>query len=84
MNTYEGQREWCRLLSRSLRECRTGKEGHVTRRDEEHTSRKVSRTDIPGKRKRGRPKIGRKDVIQRDLEKYWTKSERGDGQGDGK
>ena len=34
------------------------------------------------RRKRGRPKIRRKDAIQRDLENFWTESERGDGQGD--
>ena len=53
----------------------------MTRRDEEHTLRKVFRTDIQGKRKRGRPKIRWKDSIQRDLENFWTESERGDGQG---
>ena len=36
---------------------------------------------IPGKRKRGRPKISWKDAIQRDLGKYWIESERSDGQG---
>ena len=57
-------------------------QGHVTRRDEEHTLRKVFRTNIPGKRKKGRLKIRWKDAIQRDLENFWTESDRGDGQGD--
>ena len=52
---------------------------HVMRRDEEHTLRKVFRTDIPGKRKRGRPKIRWKDAIQRDLEMDWIESERDGG-----
>ena len=30
--------------------------GHVMRRDDEHVLRKVLRTDVLGKRKRGRPK----------------------------
>ena len=47
-----------------------------------HTPGKVFTTDIPGKRKSGRPKIRWKDAIQRDSEKYWIESERGDGQGD--
>ena len=54
----------------------------MTRRDEEHTLRKVFRTDIPGKGKRRRPKIRLKDAIQRDLDKFWTESDRCDGQGD--
>ena len=37
------------------------------RRDDEHILRKVLRADIPGKRKRGRPKTRRKDACQRDL-----------------
>ena len=41
--------------------------GHVMRRDGEHILRKVLRTDIPGKRKRGRPKTRWKDACQRDL-----------------
>ena len=54
----------------------------MTRRDEEHTLRKFLRTNIPGKRKRGRPRIRWKDAIQRDLENFWSESDRGDGQGD--
>ena len=41
--------------------------GHVMRRDGEHIIRKVLRADIPGKRKRGRPKTRWKDACQRDL-----------------
>ena len=41
--------------------------GHVMRRDGEHILRKVLRADIPGKRKRGRPKTRWKDACQRDL-----------------
>ena len=48
----------------------------------EHILRKVLREDIPGKRKRGRPKTRWKDACQRDLQKCWTESGRGDGQGD--
>ena len=38
--------------------------GHVMRRDGEHILRKVLRADIPGKRKRGRPKTRWKDACQ--------------------
>ena len=41
--------------------------GHVMRRDGEHILRKVMRADIPGKRKRGRPKTRWKDACQRYL-----------------
>ena len=41
--------------------------GHVIRRDGEDIPRKVLRADIPGKRKRGRPKTRWKDACQRDL-----------------
>ena len=42
------------------------------------TEESVESRHILGKRKRGRPKIRWKDAIQRDLEKYWIESERGD------
>ena len=65
--------------SKKISEQRLKWYGHVTRRDGEHLRRKVLRADIiPGKRKRGRPKIRWKYAIQRDLEKYWIESERGD------
>ena len=41
--------------------------GHVMRGDEEYILGKVLRADIPGKRKRVRPKARWKDVSQRDL-----------------
>ena len=37
------------------------------RRDEEHILRKVLRMDVPGKRKKKRPKIRWKDTCKRDL-----------------
>ncbi len=43
--------------------------GHVMRRDGEHILRKVFRADIPGKRKRGRPKTRWKYACQRDLKR---------------
>ena len=53
--------------------------GHVLKRDGEHILRKVLRADIPGKRKRGRPKTRWKDACQRDL-KSTTESRRGGGE----
>ena len=71
--------------SKKITERRLNWYGHVMsvmRRDGEHILRKVLRADIPGKRKRGRPKTRLKDACQRDLKKYWTESGRGEGQGD--
>ena len=52
--------------SKKIAERRLNWYGHVMR-DGEHILRKVSRADIPGKRKRGRPKTRWKDACQRDL-----------------
>ena len=68
--------------SKDITERRLNWYGHVMRRDGEHIMRKVLKADIPGKRKRGRPKTRCKDACQRDLKKYWTESGRGDEQGD--
>ena len=56
--------------SKKITERMSNWQGYVMRRDEDHTVRKVFRTDIPGKGKRGRPKIRWKEAIQRYLEKY--------------
>ena len=53
--------------SKKITERRLNWYGHVMRRDGEHILRKVLRADIPGKRKRGRPKTRWKDACQRDL-----------------
>ena len=51
--------------SKKITERRLNWYGHVMRRDGEHILRKVLRADIPGKRKRGRPKTRWKDACQR-------------------
>ena len=53
--------------SKKITERRLNWYAHVMRRDGEHILRKVLRADIPGKRKRGRPKTRWKDACQRDL-----------------
>ena len=53
--------------SKKITERRLNWYGHVMRRDGEHILRKVLRSDIPGKRKRGQPKTSWKDACQRDL-----------------
>ena len=53
--------------SKKIAERRLNWYGHVMTRDGEHILRKVLRADIPGKRKRGRPKTRWKDACQRYL-----------------
>ena len=53
--------------SKKITEKRLNWYGHVMRRDGEHILRKVMRADIPGQRKRGRPKTRWKDACQRYL-----------------
>ena len=53
--------------SKKITERRLNWYGHVMRRGGEHILRKVLRADIPGKRKRGRPKTRWKYACQRDL-----------------
>ena len=53
--------------SKNITERRLNWYGHVMRRDGEHILRRVLRADMPGKRKRGRPKTRWKDACQRDL-----------------
>ena len=65
--------------SKKITERRLHWYGHVMRRDDEHILKKVLRADIPGKRKRGRPKSRWKDACQRDLKSTGLESGRGDG-----
>ena len=41
--------------------------GHVMRRDQEYLGRKMMEMDLPGKRKRGRPKRRFLDVVKEDM-----------------
>ena len=41
--------------------------GHVMRRDKEYVGRKIMEMELPGKRKRGRPKRRFSDVVKEDM-----------------
>ena len=41
--------------------------GHVMRRDQEYVERKMMEMELPGKRKRGRPKRRFLDVVKEDM-----------------
>ena len=40
---------------------------HVIRRDQEYVGRKIMEIELPGKRKRGRPKERFLDVVKEDM-----------------
>ena len=49
-----------------MREGRLRWYGHVMRRDQEYVGRKIIEMELPGRRKRGRPKRRFLDVVKED------------------
>ena len=58
MKMREGRVRWC---------------GHVMRRDHEYVGRKIMEMELPGKRRRGRPKRRFVDVVKEDMEEVGAK-----------
>ena len=54
-------------LGMKMREGRLRWYGHFMRRDQEYIGRKMMETELPGKRKRGRPKRRFLDVVKDDM-----------------
>ena len=54
-------------LGMKMREGRLRLYGHVMRRDQEYAGRKMMEMELPGKRKRGRPKRRFLDVVKEDM-----------------
>ena len=62
--------EW---LGMKLREGRLRWYGHVMRRDQEYVRRRIMEMELPGKRRRGRPKRRFLDVVKEDMGKVGAK-----------
>ena len=54
-------------LGMKMREGRLKWYGHVMKRDQEYVGRKMMEMELPGKRKRGRPKSRFLDVVKDDM-----------------
>ena len=60
-------------LGMKMREGRLRWYRHVMRRDQEYAGRKMMEMELPGKRKRGRPKRRFLDVVKEDMKEVGVK-----------
>ena len=60
-------------LGMKMKEGRLRWYGHVMRRDQEYVGRKMMEMELPGKRKRGRPKRRFLDVVKEDMREVGVK-----------
>ena len=60
-------------LGMKMRESRLRWYGHVMRRDQEYVGRKMMEMELPGKRRRGKPKRRFLDVVKEDMKEVGAK-----------
>ena len=60
-------------LGMKMREGRLKWYGHVMRRDKEYVERKMIEMELPGKRKRGRPKRRFLNLVKKDMREVGAK-----------
>ena len=57
----------CNMFGEKTREARLRWYGHLRRKDDGYIGRRMLRMELPGKRKRGRPKRRFMDVVKEDM-----------------
>ena len=72
-NEHIGNTVKVKRLGMKMREGRLRWYGHVMRRDQEYVGRKMMEMELPGKRKRGRPKRRFLDVVKEDMREVGAK-----------
>ena len=60
-------------LGMKMRECRLRWYGHIMRRDKEYVRRKMIEMELPGKRRKGRPKRRFLNPVKEDMRKVGAK-----------